>query len=254
MPLNSIFQYKLWFEKSAVRLINPCYLTDMERVGIIDANPNVLTWMEGEIMSRDELLKFVKHETNRLIYAVSGSTNKDKSEIGKLQGWIQFYNHNRIPYLIKQCNLDSNCIYFDVSFAKIPSAETGQVSSSLRQLCFLFIMKNLINRDRRNIQLVAFCDIDNLSSQRVLAASGFESLGNKIKWDEKQKSARDQCFVLNPNTLQEILIKKQQNILKMILKPTSFPYKRIIENDKIMVTETIDCLEKTAFYPSFISS
>jgi len=207
-----IHQQRLWFEKSATRNINPNYHNDILRLRQIDNNENVLRWMDGNPMSHKEIKEFAQHEPKRYIYGVSGSKLADRQELGELQGWVQFYNHSLLPSLIKQCFLDKpHTIYYDISFAKFPSTENGQISSALRQLCYEFTKNDLFPQEKEYTYcIVAFSDIDNQKSIQVLNSAGFVSQDKLVKWDDHSREAKDVCFVLDPRKLNEALIKKEQ--------------------------------------------
>ena len=135
------------------------------------------------------------------------------SEIGEVQGFVYLYAGseekkiiNRIVKtgLIKKSEVNDNKI-FEISFAKLPKAPGGQISSAVRQAC---LELKRLDRIKKGTGVFVFCFIDesNVGSMRVVEACGFERRGRHFyEEDSKEMSA---LYVLDYKKLRDIEKKK----------------------------------------------
>lgn len=151
------------------------------------------------------------------LFAVSGTDKifgeDQASEIGEVQGFVYLYAGseekkiiNRIVRtgLIKKSEVNDNKI-FEISFAKLPKAPGGQISSAVRQAC---LELKRLDRIKKGTGVFVFCFIDesNVGSMRVVEACGFERRGRHFyEEDSKEMSA---LYVLDYKKLRDIEKKK----------------------------------------------
>ena len=151
------------------------------------------------------------------LFAVSGTDKifgEDQArEIGEVQGFVYLYAGseekkiiNRIVRagLIKKNEVNDNKI-FEISFAKLPKAPGGQISSAVRQAC---LELKRLDRIKGGTGVFVFCFIDesNIGSMRVVEACGFERRGRHFyEEDSKEMSA---LYVLDYKKLRDIEKKK----------------------------------------------
>ena len=151
------------------------------------------------------------------LFAVSGTDKifgeDQASEIGEVQGFVYLYAGsedkkiiNRIVRagLIKKNEVNDNKI-FEISFAKLPKAPGGQISSAVRQAC---LELKRLDRIKGGTGVFVFCFIDesNIGSMRVVEACGFERRGRHFyEEDSKEMSA---LYVLDYKKLRDIEKKK----------------------------------------------
>ena len=151
------------------------------------------------------------------LFAVSGTDKifgeDQASEIGEVQGFVYLYAGseekkiiNRIVRtgLIKKSEVNDNKI-FEISFAKLPKAPGGQISSAVRQAC---LELKRLDRIKGGTGVFVFCFIDesNIGSMRVVEACGFERRGRHFyEEDSKEMSA---LYVLDYKKLRDIEKKK----------------------------------------------
>jgi len=151
------------------------------------------------------------------LFAVSGTDKifgeDQASEIGEVQGFVYLYAGseekkiiNRIVKtgLIKKSEVNDNKI-FEISFAKLPKAPGGQISSAVRQAC---LELKRLDRIKKGTGVFVFCFIDesNVGSMRVVEACGFERRGRHFyEEDSKEMSA---LYVLDYKKLRDIEKKK----------------------------------------------
>ncbi|MFZ3068735.1 MAG: hypothetical protein WA052_00255 [Microgenomates group bacterium] len=147
------------------------------------------------------------------LFAVSGTDKifgeDQASEIGEVQGFVYLYAGseekkiiNRIVRtgLIKKSEVGDNKI-FEISFAKLPKAPGGQISSAVRQAC---LELKRLDRIKEGTGVFVFCFIDesNVGSMRVVEACGFERRGRHFyEEDSKEMSA---LYVLDYKKLRDI--------------------------------------------------
>lgn len=147
------------------------------------------------------------------LFAVSGTDKifgeDQTSEIGEVQGFVYLYAGseekkiiNRIVRtgLIKKSEVGDNKI-FEISFAKLPKAPGGQISSAVRQSC---LELKRLDRIKEGTGVFVFCFIDesNVGSMRVVEACGFERRGRHFyEEDSKEMSA---LYVLDYKKLRDI--------------------------------------------------
>jgi len=153
------------------------------------------------------------------LFAITGSEEifraEKPEEIGQVQGFVYLYAGNEEKKiinriikagLIKQREVDDSKI-FEISFAKLPKAPGGQVSSGVRQSC---VELKRLDRMKDGTGVFVFCFIDetNVGSMMVAEACGFERRGKHFyEEDSKEMSA---LFVLNYEKLGEIMEKKER--------------------------------------------
>ncbi len=151
------------------------------------------------------------------LFAVSGTDKifgeDQASEIGEVQGFVYLYAGseekkiiNRIVRtgLIKKSEVNDNKV-FEISFAKLPKAPGGQISSAVRQAC---LELKRLDRIKGGTGVFVFCFIDesNIGSMRVVEACGFERRGRHFyEEDSKEMSA---LYVLDYKKLRDIEKKK----------------------------------------------
>ena len=151
------------------------------------------------------------------LFAVSGTDKifgeDQASEIGEVQGFVYLYAGseekkiiNRIVRtgLIKKSEVNDNKV-FEISFAKLPKAPGGQISSAVRQAC---LELKRLDRIKGGTGVFVFCFIDesNIGSMRVVEACGFERRGRHLyEEDSKEMSA---LYVLDYKKLRDIEKKK----------------------------------------------
>ena len=151
------------------------------------------------------------------LFAVSGTDKifgeDQASEIEEVQGFVYLYAGseekkiiNRIVRagLIKKSEVNDNKI-FEISFAKLPKAPGGQISSAVRQAC---LELKRLDRIKGGTGVFVFCFIDesNIGSMRVVEACGFERRGRHFyEEDSKEMSA---LYVLDYKKLRNIEKKK----------------------------------------------
>lgn len=129
-------------QKAALKLVDADDFLDMARLRDIDQ-------AKGDDFADDpapdhELIEWAKDKSKDiegLLFAVAGGEeHKNKDERGELQGWVYFYpdDADRVKSLRKEGKIDAverGSQVYEVSYAKHPGAEPGQMASALRQAC-----------------------------------------------------------------------------------------------------------------------
>jgi hypothetical protein len=184
---------------------------DIERYRHIDVDPEALKWMEGDIMTKEEILENFSDE-DQLLCGVCGEKSK-----GKIEGWVQLYDTEteRINRLVDGglADFSKDTQVLEISYARyvdphLPkeNQERGLIPSAVRQICFSVI------KDRKNIVITAYTNPKNLLSESVLKNAGFIIRG-KIFYDENSPE-EDNFWTLDENKLKKILEKKKSKHVK----------------------------------------
>jgi RimJ/RimL family protein N-acetyltransferase len=209
-------------EKSAIRFFDSENREDMLRLRKIVDHPEVQEMMDSVAgMSKMDRLEWADEKGvygRYYMFAVSGTKENfpdNPSEVGQVQGFVYLYAGAEEKMIasrmiragfIKKEEVDDYKI-FEISFAKLPKAQGGQISSAVRQAC---LELKRLDRMKKGTGVFVFCFIDetNAGSMRVAEACGFERRGKHFyEADSREMSA---LFVLSYKKLAEIE-KKRRN-------------------------------------------
>ncbi len=243
-------------EAAAISLIDPNDELDLELLRQIDKDEKVLSKMKGDPLEDSELFEFAHgfNDPNRAIFAIRGSQRviNTPSELGKLQGWVQFYpeEQDRLKRLIakleqeKQPTLlqqnvkrrlqqaaDSGNI-LEISYAKRTDAANKQISSGVR-LASLMLPSEMLRRRfllinnynptpqlsyaeyLKSFFITGYVDADeNLESVRVLNASGFIKIAS-LNYDQDSDGESD-VYILDWPSLLNKVEQKAHNLLQTV--------------------------------------
>lgn len=217
MNKNELKLKKYPGEKAGIRFFDSERKEDMLRLRRIVEHGEVQDMMDSVAgMSKQDRYEWADEKGaygRYYMFAVSGTdkifTEEQKDEIGEVQGFVYLYAGseekkiiNRIVRLglIKKSEVNDNKV-FEISFAKLPKAPGGQISSAVRQAC---LELKRLDRVKEGTGVFVFCFIDerNVGSMRVVEACGFERRGRHFyEEDSKEMSA---LYVLNYKKLAEI--------------------------------------------------
>lgn len=216
MKKNELRLKKYPGEKSAIRFFDSENRDDMLRLRKIVDHGEVQEMMDSVVgMSKKDRYEWADEKGaygRYYMFAVSGSEaifGKESEEIGKVQGFVYLYAGkdekiiaNRMVQagFIKRAELNDNKI-FEISFAKLPKAPGGQISSAVRQAC---LELRRLDKIKEGTGVFVFCFIDekNTGSMRVVEACGFERRGKHFyEVDSQDMSA---LYVLSFAKLAEI--------------------------------------------------
>lgn len=242
-----ITQFKDFGENAAVHIFDPSNKEDMAALGELRTSPYVMRWMIGKPkdFSNIEQLNSYVHTTpikewrgrdeEKIMYAVKGSENVAENEVGKLQGFVSFYNVEEqiVERLIEAEMLPESVLHdtsntgqklpiVEVSYARKTEAQKRQLAGSLRT-ALMDLSKQLAeenfdvveNRDNEQkppkeqphrLRVMGFIDPKNIDSRNVLQASGFEKKGD-IEY-EPGAEMKDEVWELNWDKLYDIVSNK----------------------------------------------
>jgi len=209
-------------ERSAIRFFDSGNREDMIRLRKIVDHPEVQEMMDSVAgMSKVDRYEWADEKGvygRYYMFAVSGTKEifpDNPSEIGQVQGFVYLYagaeekmiaNRMIRAGFIKKQEVNDNKV-FEISFAKLPKAPNGQISSAVRQAC---LELKRLDRIKEGTGVFVFCFIDekNAGSMRVAEACGFERRGKHFyEADSREMSA---LYVLSYKKLTEIE-KKRSN-------------------------------------------
>lgn len=209
-------------EKVEIRFFDTDCKEDMVRLRRIVDHKDVQEMMDSVAgMSKRDRYEWADEKGaygRYYMFAVSGTEaifgKEQPGEIGQVQGFVYLYAGseekkivNRIVRLglIKKDEVADSKV-FEISFAKLPKAPGGQISSAVRQAC---LELKRLDRIKRGTGVFVFCFIDekNTGSMRVVEACGFVRRGRHFyEEDSKEMSA---LYVLEYAKLREIEKKKE---------------------------------------------
>ncbi len=203
-------------EKSALRFFDSENKEDMLRLRKIVEHKDVQDMMDSVAgMSKRDRYDWADEKGaygRYFMFAVAGTEaifEERKEEIGKVQGFVYLYagsDERKIAKrmvragFLKETEIEDKMI-FEISFAKLPQAPGGQISSAVRQAC---LEVKRITKANNETGVFVFCFIDegNAGSKRVVEACGFERRGKHFyEADSAEMSA---LYVLDYKKLQEI--------------------------------------------------
>ena len=192
MNKNELKLKKYPGEKAGIRFFDSERKEDMLRLRRIVEHGDVQDMMDSVAgMSKQDRYEWADEKGaygRYYMFAVSGTDKifgeEQKDEIGEVQGFVYLYAGseekkiiNRIVRLglIKKNEVNDNKV-FEISFAKLPKAPGGQISSAVRQAC---LELKRLDRVKEGTGVFVFCFIDesNVGSMRVVEACGFERRG-----------------------------------------------------------------------------
>jgi hypothetical protein len=204
-------------ERSAVRFFDSADKEDMLRLRKIVDHRDVQDMMDSVAgMSKTDRHEWADEKGvygRYYMFAVSGTeeifSEEQKDEIGKVQGFVYLYaggDERKIAHrlvqagIIKKAELGEKKI-FEISFAKLPGAPGGQISSAVRQSC---LELRRLDRLKEGTGVFVFCFIDdrNEASMRVVEACGFERRGKHFY--EADSRDMSHLFILDYKKLLEI--------------------------------------------------
>lgn len=214
-------------QKAAVSFIDTQDKLDMLRMDIIDKDPKVLELMSDESefgMKGKELLKWAKGTRNQFLFAIRGSEKVKPEEIGELQGWVQFMpdSEERLNKMKEKGFIETpakETTILEISYAKFPQAEKGQIASGVRQ-SLLLLTGELERRDKRRTAaykrkplITAYVDPKgNKESVLVLEHCGFKKVG-KMKYEETETDEND-VYILDWQMLYQKLYQPLMDLFK----------------------------------------
>lgn len=205
-------------ERSAIRFFDSGSHDDMKRLRTIIEHGEVQDMMDSVAgMTRRDMFDWADEKGvygRYYLFAVSGTKEifgeEQVDEIGKVQGFVYLYAGSEERKIIKRM-VKSSLIresevgdkkIFEISFAKLPKAPGGQISSSVRQACME--LKRL-DKVKGGTGVFVFCFIDeaNVGSMRVVEACGFERRGKHFyEADSEDMSA---LYILNYKKLRQMV-------------------------------------------------
>jgi hypothetical protein len=207
-------------QNAGVREINFSDPTDVSRIEEINRAPNVERHLGVNMVSSDLLFALAKTGV-ATVYGVAGSERVSPDEKGELQGWI-YTCKDRSPatqQLIRTAlqipSSQKTGEVYSVTYAKLPAAPEGQMSSALRAACVDLAHKESQRRqiypdqiDRPEsymprAHVVAYVRPDNIDSQMMLEAAGFVRRGIRTPSTSNEESTY--MYVLDWNELNKKL-------------------------------------------------
>jgi len=209
-------------EKAGIRFFDTDSQEDMLRLRRIVDHKDVQEMMDSVAgMSKQDRYEWADEKGaygRYYMFAVSGTEalfgKEQPDEMGQVQGFVYLYAGseekkivNRIVRLglIKNSEVGDRKV-FEISFAKLPKAPGGQISSVVRQAC---LELKRLDRVKKGSGVFVFCFIDekNTGSMKVVEACGFERRGKHFyEEDSKDMSA---LYVLNYTKLSKIEKQKE---------------------------------------------
>lgn len=219
------------YEATRIRKINPNDPEDFARVYKIDQDPEVRSTMVDVDDTTEDIIEFIEGSTDEVLFGIAGWSKVSEQEKGRLQGWVYVYAESDVTKRVQRA-LGSEALFHsnivEISYAKVPRAATGQMSSALRQVCKLieqedrqgyihqypdplYIPQSLhastVIKSKGTI-VVAFASDDNPRSVRVLERAGFVRRSGEMAWDPKQPKDLVSLFVLDWDLLDQIIQQK----------------------------------------------
>lgn len=221
MKKNELKLKRYQGEKAAVRFFDSGNKEDMSRLRKIVQHREVQERMDSVAnMTRKDMFEWADEKGaygRYYLFAVSGTKEvfgEEAEEVGQVQGFVYLYAgaeerkiiERMVRAKIIKSNLVNNNKIFEISFAKLPEAPGGQISSAVRQSCME--LKRL-DKIKEGTGVFVFCFIDetNTGSMRVVEACGFERLGKHFY--EEDSAEMSALYVLNHKKLMEIMKMKK---------------------------------------------
>ncbi len=188
---------------------------DMFRLWQLDVGKGT-EQLSGEMSTFEEIVSWARNEDEGwYMRPIRGPIRglKNPQEPGEIQGWVQFYpedekNGGRFQKLLNKGMVREPGNYtrvLEISYIRLPEAESGQVASAVRQHLMLLhgdINSRLKTGDHLETDYLITSYVDPVKdpdSIRVMEACGFEKVGT-IKYDENSDK-EDYVFVLNLDKL-----------------------------------------------------
>ena len=206
-------------ERAGLSRIDLTDLEDILRLDAIDKDPKTKT-MGDETMSFQELIEWAQGNQEWYFFAVRGTKESvsNKSEIGKLQGWIQayyIYDYN-IARMFKEKmipkDIPEDTRICEVSYAKFPDADPHQIASALRQAILLIAAdmevrsQTKVDMSEKPLLIRATVDPKNVDSVRVLKSCGFVKVG-RMPYNKYERE-QDDVYILDWNKFYSIVDEK----------------------------------------------
>lgn len=168
-------------ERSNIRRIRVDDPEELERLRIIENDPETQKYIENLQTTDEGLIEFAKGTEKKLCVGIVGKDGFAKpAEVDKLQGWVYFYPEDEERFLrLRAKKTLSNSFksdeIFEISYAKLPGALPGQMSSGLRQA--VKVLRREGAKEKVQMILIAYTDKVNINSERLLQAVGFRRTG-----------------------------------------------------------------------------
>lgn len=130
---------------TAIRSINPHDKMDMQRMSAINAANS--EFLLGEPMTDQDLRAWAadKKGDEGMVFAIVKSNPDDPKDWGEMQGQIYFYNDedDRVEDMKKKGIIEGDDPHvIEISYAKVPETEKGQMDQGLRQACAEFARRD----------------------------------------------------------------------------------------------------------------
>lgn len=130
---------------TGIRSINPHDKVDMQRMQSINLDDS--EFLLGDPLTEKELREWAdyKKSDEGMVFAVAKGNPDDPKDWGEMQGWIFFYNDedDRVIDMKENGIVDGEDPHvIEVSYAKVPGAENGQMGQGLRQACAEFARRD----------------------------------------------------------------------------------------------------------------
>lgn len=188
---QQIEQQRTIGQKAAIRFMDATNPEDVKHMQAILRSPEIQRWMEDVDDTNKQMLMEWASEHKRgkgILFAISGSSKlTNLSETGNIQGFVYFY-----PSKTAESALE-------ISYAKRPGAESGQIASGVRQACIeaarMFNERNEIGKPQTRI--VAEIDPENRGSVAVVKSAGFRYVGDKVwelEWDVLEQRLKEASY------------------------------------------------------------
>ncbi|HSV95121.1 MAG TPA: hypothetical protein VLH94_04100 [Spirochaetia bacterium] len=208
-------------ERAGIRFFDAGCKEDMVRLRKIVQHKEVQERMDSVAsMSRRDMFDWADEKGaygRYYLFAVSGTKEifgEDSEEVGQVQGFVYLYagaeERKIIERIVKAGLIKKGVIgdskIFEISFAKLPSAPGGQISSAVRQAC---LELRRLDKIKEGTGVFVFCFIDetNIGSMKVVEACGFERRGKHFY--EEDSAEMSALYVLDYQKLKEIEERKK---------------------------------------------
>ncbi len=207
-------------QHAGVREINFSDPVDVARIEQINNAPNVERYL-GVNMASSDLLFALAQTGAATVYGVAGAERVSPDEQGELQGWIYTCKdrspstHELLRTALQLPAGQRTGEVYSVTYAKLPTAPEGQMSSAIRAACVDLAHKEAQRRQIHPDQIdqpesymprahvVAYVRPDNIDSQMMLEASGFVRRGVRTPTTANEESTY--MYVLDWNELNKKL-------------------------------------------------
>lgn len=207
-------------QNAGIREISFSDPVDVARLEQINQAPNIERHL-GVNMSSTDLLYALAKTGAATVYGVAGAERVSADEQGELQGWI-YTCKDRSPSTQQLLRTalqvpagQSTGEIYSITYAKLPTAPEGQMSSALRGVCVDLASKEAQKRQIHPDQIdqpesymprahvVAYVRPDNIDSQMLLEACGFVRRGIRTPTSSVEESTY--MYVLDWNELNKKL-------------------------------------------------